>query len=85
MLRVAALVGLLACGAGPFWYTNRAMPRPHLPSSSQPADENGWIDQLYTANPAEAEAATRQVDELGPRAFPLSIRRFRIRVRQPLG
>jgi HEAT repeat protein len=72
VLRIAAVVGLLACGAGLFWYYKAG----HATSAPaavvvQPADENAWIDQLYTANPAEVEAATRQVHELGPRALPL--------------
>ena len=72
MLRVAAIVALIACGAGLVWYytAGHAAPAPDV-VVVQPVDENGWIDQLYTANPAEVEAATRQVHELGPRALPL--------------
>jgi HEAT repeat protein len=37
----------------------------------QPPSEEDWIEQLYAANPADVEAATRKVHELGPRALPL--------------
>src|SRR3954468_21416228 len=69
VLRIAALVALIACAVGLFWFykPNRAP----AAVTVQPADENAWIDQLYTANPAEVEAATRQLQELGPRALPL--------------
>lgn len=77
MLRVAALVALLACGAGLVWYyykVGHATPPPA--AVVQPVDEDAWIDQLYNANPAEVEAATRQVHELGPRALPLIHKTF---------
>jgi HEAT repeat protein len=77
VLRVAALVALLACGAGLVWYyykVGHATPPPA--AVVQPADEDAWINQLYNANPAEVEAATRQVHELGPRALPLIHKTF---------
>ena len=70
MLRVAAVVILVACGAGLAWYYKATHAAPP-PAAVQPVDQNSWIDQLYTANPAEVEAATRQLHELGPRALPL--------------
>jgi HEAT repeat protein len=70
VLRVAALIALLACGAGAaIWYysTGRATPvRVEEPAT----DENAWLDQLYSSNPSEAEAATRQVEALGANALP---------------
>jgi HEAT repeat protein len=69
VLRIAALVALIACAVGLFWFykPNRAP----AAVTVQPADENAWIDRLYTANPAEVENATRQLQTLGPRALPL--------------
>src|SRR3954468_1304591 len=70
VLRIAAVVGLIACGVGLVWYYRAVLGVPP-PAAVQLTDENAWIDQLYTANPAEVEAATRQLHELGPRALPL--------------
>jgi HEAT repeat protein len=71
VLRVAAIVALIACGAGAVWYYRTVHPAMQPASPPQPVDEDAWIDHLYHANPAEVEAATRQVQELGPRALPL--------------
>jgi HEAT repeat protein len=70
VLRVAAIVALIACGAGAVWYYRTVHPVMQ-PAAPPPVDEETWIDHLYHANPAEVEAATRQVQELGPRALPL--------------
>ena len=70
VLRVAAIVVLVACGAAAVWYYRTAHPVIQ-PAPTQPIDEETWIDHLYHANPAEVEAATRQLHELGPRALPL--------------
>src|SRR3954469_8927088 len=70
VLRVAALVALIAGGVGLVWYYKSGRAAPPA-AAVQLTDENAWIDQLYTANPAEVEAATRQLHELGPRALPL--------------
>ena len=67
--RAAAILALVACAAGAVWYYKA----PHASPAAvpQPVDENVWIEQLYNANPVEVEAATRQVQELGPKALPL--------------
>jgi HEAT repeat protein len=70
VLRVAAIVALIACAAGAVWYYRTVHPVMQ-PAPPQPVAEDAWIDHLYHANPAEADAATRQVQELGPRALPL--------------
>jgi HEAT repeat protein len=71
VFRIAAFICLVACGAGAgFWYykTGRAQSvqivEPH-------PDEEAWLEQLYSSNPAEVEAATHQVETLGPRALAL--------------
>jgi len=76
VLRVAALVGLIACSAGLIWYYKTGHTAPTPAAAARPADEEAWIDDLYNANPAEVEAATRQVHELGPRALPLIHKTF---------
>lgn len=70
MRRVAAFVCLLACGLGAgFWYYRSGRALPVQLAEEQP-DEDAWLDQLYSSNPAEVEAATHQVEELGSRALP---------------
>lgn len=71
-MRIAALVTVLlvACGAAAYIYIERK-PAPPPAAVVQPANDDAWIDHLYQANPAEVEAATRQVQQLGPRALPL--------------
>jgi HEAT repeat protein len=71
VLRVAAVLALIGAIVGLGWYYKTTHVAPPPAAASEPADENAWIDQLYTANPAEVEAATRQVQQLGPRALPL--------------
>jgi HEAT repeat protein len=69
-VRLAALVCLLACGLGAgFWYYKDGRAQSVHLAEQQP-DEDAWLDQLYSSNPAEVEAATHQVEELGPRALP---------------
>jgi HEAT repeat protein len=70
VLRVAALIALLACGAGAaIWYYSTARATP-VRVEEPATDESAWLDQLYSSNPAEAEAATRQVEALGADALP---------------
>ena len=70
MARVAAIVALIACAVAGVWYY-RAPRANTAVAVPQPVDETAWIEQLYNANPVEVEAATRQVQELGPKALPL--------------
>lgn len=72
IVRIAALVALLliASGVAAFFYIERK-PAASAPAVAQPADDDEWIDHLYHANPADVEAATSQVQQLGPRALPL--------------
>jgi HEAT repeat protein len=75
VLRIAAVVCLVACGVGAaFWYfsTGRATTVQVEPA----ADEEAWLDQLYSSNPAESEAATRQVQALGADALPVIHKTF---------
>ena len=53
------------------WYYRTSDLAPQPRGRLQPADDEAWIDHLYHANPADVEAATRQVQQLGPRALPL--------------
>jgi HEAT repeat protein len=70
VLRAAAIVVLVACAAGAVWYYRTVHPVVS-PAPPQPVNEDTWIDHLYRANPAELEAATRQLQEMGARALPL--------------
>ena len=69
MLRVVAFICLLAGGAGAFWYYKTS--HPVVPVATAPADDNAWLEQLYSANPSEVAAATEHVKALGATALPL--------------
>lgn len=70
VLRVVAVVCLIAGGLGAFWYYRSVHVVPPV-TEVQPADEGAWLDQLYSANPAEVEAATQKVRALGSGALTL--------------
>lgn len=71
MLRIAAFVALLACGVGAaIWYYSSAV-TPEVSLDERPPDTSAWIEQLYSSNPAEAEAAARHVEALGADALPI--------------
>lgn len=55
--------------AAAVWYYNppRVVP---VRVAQRPADDNSWLDQLYSQNPTESEEAARHVEELGARALP---------------
>jgi HEAT repeat protein len=67
--RVAVFVCLLASvvGAG-LWYYRPVQP---VQIAEPQPDEDAWLDQLYSSNPAEAEAAAHRVEALGPEALPV--------------
>jgi HEAT repeat protein len=72
VLRVLALVLLLAgiAAAGSWYYLNER--RAHTTAVAEaPARADGWVEQLYSANPREAEAATHEVERLGLDALPV--------------
>ena len=71
MLRTVVVVVLLAAavaGAGAWYYFKAGQVRT-IAVAQTPRSADGWIDQLYSSNPAEAEAAVKHVEELGPDAL----------------
>jgi HEAT repeat protein len=75
--RVAILVCLLASGVGAgLWYYRPPRAHPVQVAEQQP-DQDVWLDQLYSSNPADAEAAAHQVETLGPNALPIIRATFR--------
>jgi HEAT repeat protein len=70
VLRVAAFVILLACGVGAaVWYYSPG--RMTSVKVETAVDDDAWLDQLYSSNPAEAEGAAHHVQELGADALPV--------------
>lgn len=51
------------------WYYNPSRVVP-VRVAQRPADDNSWLDQLYSQNPTESAEAARHVEELGGRALP---------------
>jgi HEAT repeat protein len=70
--RIIAFICLLACGvAAVGWYYTRYRGEGPLTATQPVADENAWIDELYSQNPAESAAAAKYVEQLGARALPM--------------
>jgi HEAT repeat protein len=68
---VVFVVCLLASGVGAWlWYHNTGRAQP-VQVVAQPPAPDAWLDQLYSSNPADADAAAHQVEALGPSALPL--------------
>ena len=73
---VAFVVCLLASGVGAWlWYRNTGRAQPVQVVAQAPAPD-AWLDQLYSSNPADAEAAAHHVEALGPDALPLIHKTF---------
>jgi hypothetical protein len=71
MKRLVAAGVVMACLAAGIWAYRQWQ---HAPVTALPADEKRssteWLDQLYSQNPKEVDAATRHLTELGARALP---------------
>lgn len=63
---VALLLAVLA--GGTVWYLRQAGPVP-VEEPDVP-DEDAWLDELYSQNPRESEAAAAHVSRLGAKALP---------------
>lgn len=60
----------MAAGFGAsVWYYNPSRVVP-VRVAQRPADDDSWLDQLYSQNPTESEDAARRVEALGARALP---------------
>ena len=71
--RIIALVCALAVGlaAAGWYYTRYRNAGAQVTKAAPVPDENGWIDQLYSQNPAESAIAAKYVEQLGARALPM--------------
>ncbi len=72
VVRIVAVVVLLAgiAGAGGWYYFKQR--RVHTAAVTAPArPKNAWVDQLYSSNPKDAEAAVKEVEQLGFDALPV--------------
>ena len=72
MSRFIAFIALLAAlAATAAWYSQyRGVPPRAITTRSTEPDES-WLQQLYSQNPREADAAAARVSQLGSRALPL--------------
>jgi len=56
--------------AGGWYYLSEH--RVHTPTVAEaPSSTDSWVEQLYSSNPIEAQAAIQQVGKLGPEALPV--------------
>jgi HEAT repeat protein len=57
-------------GAGGWYYVKER--RTHAVAVAEtPRPKNAWVDQLYSSNPKDAEAAVKEVEQLGFHALPV--------------
>ena len=71
VFRIVAVVVLIAgaTGAGAWYYLKEG--RIHNAAVAEaPRTKNAWVDQLYSSNPADAEAGVKEVERLGVDALP---------------
>jgi HEAT repeat protein len=71
VVRIVAVIVLVAgiVVAGGWYYLNGR--RVQTPNVVAVPRADGWVEQLYSANPVEAQAAVRQVEQMGPAALPV--------------
>jgi HEAT repeat protein len=68
LLGAAAVIGVVAAAA--WLYISRNPPQPDGPSLVRRNSDYRWLDKLYSRNPGEVEAATREVTRRGAGALP---------------
>jgi HEAT repeat protein len=68
LLGAAAVIGVVATAA--WLYISRNPPLPDGPSPVRTSTDYRWLDKLYSPNPVEVEAATREVTTRGAAALP---------------
>lgn len=65
---IVLVAGVVVAGG---WYYLREH-RAHTPTVAEIAPSNDpWVEQLYSSNPIDAQAAARKVEQLGPEALPV--------------
>ena len=65
---IVLVAGLVVAGG---WYY-LSEHRVHTPSvAEKPASNDAWVEQLYSSNPLETQAAVQRVGQLGPDALPV--------------
>jgi HEAT repeat protein len=72
VLRIVGMIVLVAAVvvAGGWYYLREH--RVHTPTIAEtPPSKDPWVEQLYSSNPIEAQAAAKRVEQLGPEALPV--------------
>jgi HEAT repeat protein len=64
---IVLVAGVVVAGG---WYYLREH-RVHTPAVTEAPSKDSWVEQLYSSNPIEAQAAVQQVGQLGPEALPV--------------
>jgi len=65
---VIVIVAALVVGVGWYYLNDR---RVHTAATEAPPAKDAWVEQLYSSNPLEAQAAVKHVEQLGFDALPV--------------
>src|SRR5688572_28687102 len=68
---LGAVVVIAAVAAAAWLYVGRRPPETSGPSVVRATVDYRWLDKLYSQNPSEVEAATRDVTKRGAAALPV--------------
>ena len=70
LLGAAVVLALAAIAAAAWFQLAHDRASPGAVSAVRTTADHAWLDKLYSRNPAEVEAATREVTKRGPAAVP---------------
>lgn len=72
MRRVIVAGVIIACAAAGYWKYRQVQQPPAAPAAHRDrAEDAKWLNQLYSRNPREVEAASQRVRDLGAEALPM--------------
>ena len=71
MKRLLIAVVIVACAGAAAWQYRRTRVEPPANVAQPPTPSPEWLKRLYSQNPKEVDAATRELEQLGAGALPI--------------